>query len=281
MMEPMPSNGETVQSVTTGEAARRLSVAPATVQRWVDSGVLHADRTVGGHRRISVAELRRLIALSRPPELAKPLTTWLDCLMTGDPVQVRSMMLAARRKAQSWAEASEEIASVIVELGRVWESGECAVFEEHMASEALHRAAASCAADMPARRNATSALLMSMGGERHTLGLSLAELVLAEAGWRVIWIGEGPPVHEIGLMVQTLKPDLCVVSASSQIKRRDVKSFQEALFRALRGERIRIVLAGSAPWSRMRGIHQALSFLDFQEYLDRVGRIVGRATNQR
>ena len=37
--------------VSAGEAARRLGVAPATIQRWVDSGVLHAERTPGGHRR--------------------------------------------------------------------------------------------------------------------------------------------------------------------------------------------------------------------------------------
>ena len=50
------------ETVSAGEAARRLGVAAATIQRWVDKGLLHAERTPGGHRRIHVAELRRLIA---------------------------------------------------------------------------------------------------------------------------------------------------------------------------------------------------------------------------
>ncbi len=71
--------------VSAGEAARRLGVAPATIQRWVDGGLLHAERTPGGHRRIPVAELRRVIAASRRHDQSGPLTDWLDVLLTGDP----------------------------------------------------------------------------------------------------------------------------------------------------------------------------------------------------
>ena len=48
--------------VTTQEAARLLRVSVRTIQLWVESGVLHAWKTAGGHRRIaraSVEDLRR------------------------------------------------------------------------------------------------------------------------------------------------------------------------------------------------------------------------------
>ena len=76
------------EMVSAGEAARRLGVAPATIQRWVDSGVLHAERTPGGHRRIYVTELRRLIAASRPAETAGPVAEWCDLPMAGYPARV-------------------------------------------------------------------------------------------------------------------------------------------------------------------------------------------------
>ena len=44
--------GESVQSYSTNEIARRLGVSPQTVQRWVDTGRLSAWKTPGGHRRI-------------------------------------------------------------------------------------------------------------------------------------------------------------------------------------------------------------------------------------
>ena len=103
-------------TVSAGEAARRLGVAPTTIQRWVDSGVLHAERTPGGHRRIYVTELRRLIAANRPIELSGPLADWLDVLMTGEPRKVKTALLNARQKADSWAETADEIASAIAEL---------------------------------------------------------------------------------------------------------------------------------------------------------------------
>ncbi len=87
--------------VSAGEAAWRLGVAPATIQRWVDSGFLHAERTAGGHRRIHVTELRRLIAASRPVDLGAPLAHWLDVLLTGDPQKVKVALIASRQKRGS------------------------------------------------------------------------------------------------------------------------------------------------------------------------------------
>lgn len=46
---------------TTREAARRLGVSLRTVQLWVESGVLPAWKTAGGHRRIARDAVERLV----------------------------------------------------------------------------------------------------------------------------------------------------------------------------------------------------------------------------
>jgi excisionase family DNA binding protein len=48
--------------LSTREAAERLGVALRTVQLWVESGVLPAWKTAGGHRRISRTAVEKLIA---------------------------------------------------------------------------------------------------------------------------------------------------------------------------------------------------------------------------
>jgi excisionase family DNA binding protein len=48
--------------LSTREAAERLGVALRTVQLWVESNVLPAWKTAGGHRRISRAAVEKLIA---------------------------------------------------------------------------------------------------------------------------------------------------------------------------------------------------------------------------
>jgi len=51
--------------LSTREAAERLGVALRTVQLWVESGVLPAWKTAGGHRRISRIAVERLIGERR------------------------------------------------------------------------------------------------------------------------------------------------------------------------------------------------------------------------
>ncbi len=46
---------------TTRDAARRLGVSLRTAQLWVDSGILDAWRTDGGHRRIKIDSVERLL----------------------------------------------------------------------------------------------------------------------------------------------------------------------------------------------------------------------------
>lgn len=43
-----------------GEAAKMLGVSPKTIQLWVDSGILTAWKTVGGHRRVTIESVERL-----------------------------------------------------------------------------------------------------------------------------------------------------------------------------------------------------------------------------
>ena len=45
---------------TTGQAARLCSVTPDTVLKWIKAGRIEAQRTAGGHYRISPQELERL-----------------------------------------------------------------------------------------------------------------------------------------------------------------------------------------------------------------------------
>lgn len=51
--------------LSTREAAERLGVALRTVQLWVESGVLPAWKTAGGHRRISRIAVEKLIGERR------------------------------------------------------------------------------------------------------------------------------------------------------------------------------------------------------------------------
>lgn len=50
------------RTLTASEAAALIGVSVATVRGWADSGMLPSHRTIGGHRRFEVAELRQWLA---------------------------------------------------------------------------------------------------------------------------------------------------------------------------------------------------------------------------
>lgn len=55
----------TTEALTTREAAELLGVSMRTVQLWVESGILPAWKTPGGHRRIPVDAVERVAASQR------------------------------------------------------------------------------------------------------------------------------------------------------------------------------------------------------------------------
>jgi MerR family transcriptional regulator, light-induced transcriptional regulator len=245
--------------VSAGEAARRLGVSPVTIQRWGDQGLIAVERTAGGHRRIPVSEVLRLLASSRPLP-SGPVADWVSTLMSGDSDKVLAALRIRRSGVDRWAAVADEVALAINEIGRAWDVGECTIFEEHLASEGLRRATILSLAEMPALSSGPRVALLTVEDERHTLGLSLSELVFAENGWKTIWIGEGPPLNELDYMIETLKPDVVAVSASASRVPPTLRQYQRALTRLASTGQFRLVLAGAAAWSDAPTAHRILTF---------------------
>jgi len=58
---PPASGSETPEFCSTKQAAEMIGVSHRTIQLWVESGVLHAWKTAGGHRRITTASVLKLV----------------------------------------------------------------------------------------------------------------------------------------------------------------------------------------------------------------------------
>ncbi|MEI7432423.1 MAG: response regulator [Betaproteobacteria bacterium] len=62
---PMTPNSDD-KFCTTREAAEQLGVSLRTAQLWSESGLLEAWKTEGGHRRISLESVQRVLAQKQP-----------------------------------------------------------------------------------------------------------------------------------------------------------------------------------------------------------------------
>ena len=79
---------------STKQAATQLGVSHRTVQLWVESGVLQAWKTAGGHRRITLVSVNRLVdqrsrAIQRPLGQAQVERARKLLLVDDDPTALR------------------------------------------------------------------------------------------------------------------------------------------------------------------------------------------------
>ena len=229
--------------LSTADAARAVGIGSSTVKRWADAGLLQCVRTAGGHRRFALADVERM-ARAGADELAL-----VGVLLDGRPYDVEAQLLGARARLGSWHAVADALGPVIVELGRLWRAGRLSVLEEHMASERLARALAAAGEALPLPRDAPRCLLACVEGDDHTLGLSLVELTLREAGWMPLWSGRATPAAELVKRLERRDLRLVALSASSYSReRRRLEREARRIAVACRTVGASLVLGGTGGW---------------------------------
>lgn len=253
------------QYISTASAAQFLGVGPTSVKRWADLGLLKCVRTAGNHRRFLRDEVERFARAIQtghvPLEGATPLPQgprldggpqvelWTRQLLELGTYSLHGALLTEREAQGSWWRVADLIGLALTELGRRWACGEVSVMAEHLASERLARALARCAEALPVPVGGPRVLLAMADADDHTLGLSLAELVLRETGHQVLWAGRATPTAEIVAYLQTQAPAMVALSAS--VVCGDPERLRETtlpIARACQEVRCRLVLGGAGTW---------------------------------
>jgi excisionase family DNA binding protein len=254
------------QYISTASAAQFLGVGPTSVKRWADLGLLKCVRTAGNHRRFLREEVERFAraiqtghvplegigALPQEPPIdggGVRVESWIRQLLDLGTYSLHGALLTERDTLGSWWQVADLIGLALTELGRRWACGEVSVMDEHLASERLARALARCSEAVPAPAGGPRVLLAMADADDHTLGLSLAELVLREAGHQVMWAGRATPTPDIINYLRTQAPAMVALSAS--IVSQDTQRLRESTLpvaRACQEVRCRLVLGGSGGW---------------------------------
>lgn len=172
--------------LTSSEVARLLGVAPSSIKRWTQAGLLKCVTTPGRHRRFTREQVDDFARLHRELRRNTPLhdgADWIQLLLDAESsMEVHAELLSERVRQGSWHAVADHLGGVLRDLGERWQRGEISVLDEHRASERLARALAACAESIPISKQAPQAFLAVANGDEHTLGLNLAELCLREAG---------------------------------------------------------------------------------------------------
>ena len=224
-----------------GELSRRSGVSPELLRAWERRyELLQPERTTGGLRLYSTADLERVQAMQRhigdglAAREAADLAKQARAEPSRDTAQVPA---AARAELARATDAFDEpraqaliddllarttidalLSGIVIpflhELGERWERGEVSIAQEHFASNLLRGRLLGLARGW-GRGNGPAALLACPEGEHHDLGLVAFGLALRERGWRIDYLGGNTPVASIAEAAATIEPELLVLSAVS------------------------------------------------------------------
>ena len=257
--------------LTTTEAAEVAAVAPSTIKRWADQGILPFSRTAGGHRRFERFAIERL--LREQPVLVSSgdsvASGWVRCLTDARRHEVDGRLLEAKARLGAWWRVADELAVALAEMGEQWECGRLTIADEHVASDALARALARVGDALPIRLDGPKCLLACAGEDEHTLGLSLAELCLRELGWTPLWLGRRTPVDEVVRLVRGGQVVMVALSASALLRAEEaLRATTDEVGEACKESGVALLLGGRGAWPAQPSFGvRVTSFAAFHNYL--------------
>lgn len=255
---------EDTHYLNTLEAAQALGVSISTVKRWVDSGVLPAHKTAGGHRKLLQAEvlalarqgnlprgdLSRLTIPSSKDKTAKlePMrSSFFAALLEGDAHAARSTVRRAYEDGIPIETLADQvIGPAMTEVGLEWETQEIDVWHEHRATQICAQTLFEMKSKLEnrAERNRPVALGAAPEGDPSLLPCLLAQMVLLDAGWHAINLGPNTPFANLLNAVRETKPRLIWLSVSHLgDANRFVREYRE-FFRTLEPTGVAIAVGG-------------------------------------
>lgn len=107
----------------------------------------------------------------------------------------------------------ELLLKAMVDIGQAWDEGKLTVQQEHFASSLALRRLHALHTGTPVPTISRRVFIGCPTGEEHILPVLLLSLLLRRRGWNTVFLGSNIPLAHFGDTLQTLQPDMVVLSA--------------------------------------------------------------------
>jgi methanogenic corrinoid protein MtbC1 len=269
-------------------------------------GVPVAERKLSGHRVYPLSTVSRLRRIAeaiarghRAAEVVPASENALDALLASLPAHPSSSLSskpsrprpgvqtsddlvdAARRfDAESlkrsfeieWARLSAvdfleyRAAPFLREIGIRWAQGSLDVRHEHFASAVLGDFLRTLRMPLEERARGPVAVLTTLPGELHGLGLQMSSLVFAISGWRTLVLGVDTPVDDIAAISKEIEPGAIGISCIQPLRRKSIDQIAELRRRIQR--RTSVLIGGEgAGEAEIKGVETIPSLRSLEDWL--------------
>ena len=157
-------------------------------------------------------------------------------------------------------------APLIKQIGNGWECGDLTVAHEHFASEILSNFLGNRWRRQNERKHGRTAILTTLPGESHLLGLQMCAVVVSTTDWKVVSLGLDTPEEEIINTVNQCGAPLLCVSVSGWYGASRAKPILSRLRKQL-SHKTDVVVGGSGAPDDVAGIKVINEFTQFHQWL--------------
>lgn len=283
----------------TQMVAEALGLSVSTIKRWVDSGTMHAVRTVGKHRLIPRSEAIRMAhelkldgtefrKISGIPSGdlssvdAQTCDRLCHMLKDGHVQQAKSLIQSLYVSGRSAVALTDQlIRPVMARIGHGWMIGAFDVYQEHQASHIVAATILELIDKISRERKPTGPLALgaTTEGDPYVLSCLLAELVLREMGWDVRNLGVNLPLRSLANATLQYRPKLVFLSINFLRDQdhfvREYLSFYETAAQV----NAAVIVGGQALDSELRSRLVYTAFGDRMIHLAEFARQLGSTTS--
>ena len=265
---PPAQYGANGGAIYSSETVDRLLV----IKRLLEAG-LRPGQVVA---KTAAENLKKLADLNLfKPDVARSGSTnaFINLLKRSDSEAFTALLRKLRAKRTMLDFVQHTIAPLMVGIGDAWLSGEINVHHEYLCSAMIERyLIAQTLKSKP--KNAYPVFLFALPpGERHQLGLLMAEAVMAEAGAYIVNVGTDIPLNCLRLAAVECKADVVALTFSFSYPLRDVVPTLAHLRRLLPPNML--LWAGGAGLSEVRRAPAGVRIVtDFDEAIAALGDLV-------
>jgi DNA-binding transcriptional MerR regulator len=215
--------------------SERTGIGVPTLRQWENRyGFPDPERTEGGHRRYSEADVQALVSVKRwidegasvsaavdryrsaesrgSEDPVRTVERLIEALLAGGTGEAKELFDRAREIHPVTTVLCEIVHPVLEQLGDAWIEGEATVADEHLATAFLRGRLERLLAAYPLETEPQAAVA-TLPGERHEMGALSAAILLRQAGTPVAYLGPDLPLGDLSRFMEERSIPVLVLSA--------------------------------------------------------------------
>ena len=214
--------------------ARAIGVSESSLKRWCDQGRLKSTKTVGGHRRLSRAEVVRFLreanlSLADPEAIGLPKVdsdairddphateTITKALLSADEDTVRQLLTTMYLSGWSLSRIFDDVISrVFNSIGNMWQCNSIEIYKERLSCEIAVNTLREIRTLLPRYQpGAPVAIGATLLGDLYTMPSLMVEMIMVSLGWKAHSLGSNLPLSTLAAAVRDYQPRIFWVSFS-------------------------------------------------------------------